>query len=121
MPENESYFEKLKSKADNFVHLVYSVTRKFPKEEIYGITSQLRRSSMSVALNIVEGFARARDRKNVHKNFLEIAYGSLQESDFLIEFSLKERYMTREDFDKLKPLSKEIGAMIWGIIRKLKT
>ena len=68
-------------------------------------------------LNYVEGYARNRDK--VHKNFLEISYGSLKESKYLLEFSLKEGYMPKEDFDKLSKLADEIGAMLWGILRKL--
>jgi len=54
----DNYFDKLKSKMDEYAHLVYEITGNFPKEEIYGITSQLRRASLSVILNYVEGFAR---------------------------------------------------------------
>ena len=54
----ETYHEKLKRQMDEYVHLVYRLTRKFPKEEVYGVTSQLRRASLSVILNYVEGYAR---------------------------------------------------------------
>ena len=111
------FHERLKAIIDEYVHQVYQTTRRFPKEELYGITSQLRRAVISIMLNYVEGYARNRDK--VHKNFLEISYGSLKESKYLLEFSLKEGYMPKEDFDKLSKLADEIGAMLWGILRKL--
>ena len=52
------FSDKLKRKMDEYVHLVYKLTRKFPKEELYGTTSQLRRAALSVILNYIEGFAR---------------------------------------------------------------
>ncbi|OGN28326.1 MAG: hypothetical protein A2941_02205 [Candidatus Yanofskybacteria bacterium RIFCSPLOWO2_01_FULL_49_17] len=56
-----NFHENLRSKIDEFVHLVYSFTKKFPREEVYGITSQLRRAAISIALNYVEGYARTRN------------------------------------------------------------
>ena len=116
--KQETYHEKLKKMMDEYVHLVYSLTKNFPKEELYGVTSQLRRSALSVVLNYIEGYARARDK--VHRNFLEISYGSLKESKYLLHFSLVERYLSKSDYDKTIKLAEEIGAMLWGIIRKLK-
>ncbi|PJB19449.1 four helix bundle protein, partial [Candidatus Falkowbacteria bacterium CG_4_9_14_3_um_filter_36_9] len=58
------------------------ITRSFPKDELYGITSQLRRAALSVILNYIEGYARKRDK--VYKNFLEISYGSLKEAKYLL-------------------------------------
>lgn len=113
--KTEEYHKKLKSIMDEYVHLVYRYTRKFPREELYGVTSQLRRSSLSVVLNYIEGFARIRHR--VNKNFLEISYGSLQESKYLIEFSYEEGYLNKLEHDKLSKLGEEIGAMLWGILR----
>ena len=68
----ETYHEKLKNKMDEYVHVVYKLTRKFPKEEIYGVTSQLRRAALSVILNYIEGYARGKNK--AHKNFLEISF-----------------------------------------------
>ena len=113
----ETYHEKLKKKMDQYVHLVYTLTRKFPKDELYGVTSQIRRASLSVILNYIEGYARGRDK--VHKNFLEISYGSLKESKYLLHFSMIEEYLTKEEYKKAIKLSDEIGAMLWGIIKKL--
>lgn len=115
--EQNTFRQQLKEKIDKYAHLIYQATRKFPKEELYGTISQLRRSALSVMLNYVEGYARARDK--VHKNFLEISYGSLQESKYLLDFSHKEKYLPENDYALLFKLAEEIGAMLWGILRKL--
>lgn len=114
----ETYHEKLKREMDEYVHLVYALTRKFPKDELYGVISQLRRAALSVVLNYVEGYARSREK--IHKNFLEISYGSLKESKYLLHFSLVENYISKEDYKKAVNLAEDIGAMLWGVIRKLK-
>lgn len=113
----ETYHDKLKQKMDEFVHTVYQITRNFPKEELYGSISQLRRAALSVILNYVEGYARQREK--VNKNFLEISYGSLKECKYLLHFSLVEKYVSKADYDKVLSLAEEIGAMLWGILRKL--
>lgn len=115
--EHETFHQKLKKTMDEFVHLVYSLTRSFPKEELYGVTSQLRRAAMSVILNYIEGYARGREK--VHKNFLEISYGSLKECKYLLYFSFEENFLKGNDYKKVSGLSEEIGAMLWGIISKL--
>ena len=63
--------------ADEVVILIYRATREFPKEEIYGLTSQMRRAAVSVPSNIVEGCAR--ESQTEYLRFLEIAFGSLRE------------------------------------------
>jgi len=103
---------------DEYVHSVYKLTRKFPKDEVYGVTSQLRRAALSVILNYIEGYARGKDK--VHKNFLEISYGSLKESKYLLHFSLVEEYIEKQEYEKAAKLAEEIGAMLWGITSKLK-
>ncbi len=106
----QKFHDVLKIKMDEFVHLVYKVSKDFPKDELYGVTSQLRRSSLSVILNYIEGYARARSR--VYKNFLEISYGSLKESKYLLHFSLTEGYLVESDYKKAIILAEEIGKML---------
>ena len=115
--ELETFHEILKKKMDEYAHLAYKLTKTFPRDEIYGITSQLRRVALSVILNYIEGYARGRDK--VHKNFLEISYGSLKESKYLLYFSYGENYITRDDYEKALQLSEDIGAMLWGVLRKI--
>jgi len=114
----EKFHDKLKIKIDEFVHLVYGASKGFPKEETYGVTSQMRRASLSVMLNYVEGFARIKPRVNI--NFLETSYGSLKETKYLLHFSLKENYLNETDYQKIIKLAEEIGAMLWKTIESLK-
>jgi len=109
---------KLKSKMDSYAHGVYEATKKFPRDEIFGVTSQIRRSSLSVILNYIEGFARKKTA--VKKNFWEISYGSLKESKYLLHFSLVEKYIPQDDYNKLTNLAEEIGAMLWTSIESIK-
>lgn len=108
----------LKEKADRYAYITYRVTKEFPKDEIYGLTSQLRRSALSVILNYIEGFARMGDKQ--YKNFLHIAYGSLKESQYLLHFANREHYLNEENYKQLTALGEEIGAMLWSTIRGLK-
>jgi len=114
----DNYFEKLKIKMDEYVHFVYKLTKGFPREEIYGVISQLRRAALSVILNYIEGFAR--QKKAVKSNFWEIAYGSLKESKYLLHFSLVENYLKEGDYKKAMELADEIGAMLWKCLQSLK-
>lgn len=116
--KQETYHNKLKTKMDKYVHLIYRLTRKFPKEELYGIISQLRRAALSVILNYIEGYARMKSK--VHKNFIEISYGSLKESKYLLHFSLTENYITEDDYKEAVQLADEIGAMLWGVLKNIK-
>ncbi|KKT26686.1 MAG: S23 ribosomal protein [Parcubacteria group bacterium GW2011_GWA2_43_9b] len=111
------FHDDLKLKMDKYAHLVYRLTRNFPREEIYGATSQLRRSALSVILNYIEGYARLKNK--VHKNFLEISYGSLKESKYLLHFSLMEKYLSQSDYDEAIISAEDIGRMLWGILRKI--
>ena len=112
------FHDELKLKMDEYAHLVYKLTKKFPREEIYGVTSQLRRAVLSVILNYIEGYAR--NKGKVYENFLEISYGSLKESKYLLHFSFGENYLEKADYEKTMKLAEDIGAMLWGVIRDLK-
>lgn len=113
----KTYHATLKEKITDFSHRAYRISRNFPREELYGITSQFRRAVISVALNYVEGYARIRDK--VHKNFIEISYGSLKEVMFLINFCHKENFMTEKEYTELNTLADEIGKMLWGMLRRM--
>lgn len=109
-----AYHEKLKLKMDAFVHEVYKITRNFPKEELYGVTSQLRRAALSIILNYVEGYARRRGQNcKTYKNFLSISYGSLKETNYLLHFSMIENFLDINEYKKIIKMGDEIGAMIY--------
>ncbi len=104
-------------KADDLAKLIYEETRKFPKEEIYGITSQLRRAALSVPVNIVEGTGR--QGKKELKQFVNIALGSLAETEYLVEFSVGLGYFDTETYNKIESLRKEVGCLLWGFYKSL--
>ena len=104
-------------KADELAHLVYKVTSAFPKSEIYGLTSQFRRASVSVVLNMIEGFARR--SKNDYRRFLEISYGSLKETKYLADFTFEEKLIDNSDYLHIMKLSEEIGKLLWAKILRL--
>ena len=115
----KQFHDKLKEKMDEFVHLIYKLTKNFPKEELYGATSQLRRAALSVILNYIEGYARK--KLLVKINFFEISYGSLKESKYLLEFAHKEEWIKNGTHNQALALVEEIGAMLWSTIRNLES
>jgi len=117
MEGKSDFHRKLKLLMDEYVNKSYDYTEKFPKSELFGLTSQLRRAALSVILNYIEGYARRRSK--VLLNFLETSYGSLKESKYLVYFSYKRKYLMEEEYKELIKLSEEIGAMLWGTINKL--
>jgi four helix bundle protein len=117
MEAKQTFHTILKGKIDEYCHLSYKISRKFPREELYGITSQFRRAVISVALNYIEGYARMRSK--VHKNFIEISYGSLKESLYLIEFTYKENFISEAEYLQVITLGEEISRMLWGMLQKM--
>jgi four helix bundle protein len=113
----EQFHDKLKRKMDEYVHLVYNITRDFPQSELYGATSQLRRAALSIILNYIEGYSRK--RRLVKINFFETSYGSLQESKYLLEFAQKEAWLKEDEYQHVLQLAEEIGAMLWRTIENL--
>ena len=96
---------------------VYVVTKKFPKEEMFGITSQMRRASLSIPLNIAEGAARTSTKEFVR--FLDIAIGSIAELDTLFIISIELNLLTKDEFDLLNSKLDIIGKLIYGLKKKL--
>lgn len=93
--------------------IVYKVTKNFPKEELFGITSQLRRAAVSISLNIAEGAGRK--SKNEFRHFISMAYGSLAETITLLKICLKRSYLSKDVFDSLYLNCEEIGKMLSGL------
>ncbi len=101
--------------ADKLAWEVYLLTDKFPRHEVYGLTSQLRRAVLSVVLNIVEGHSRI--SKKEFKRFLKISLGSLAEVDYLLRFSLKRKYITEKGFNVVYSLREDCGKVLWKLMK----
>lgn len=104
--------------ADEVALLVYGMTRDFPKEEIYGITSQLRRAAVSVPSNIVEGCARSTETE--YLRFLEIAFGSLRELHYQIGLSRRLGYSKGLVIESIEEKVVETEKVLNGLIRSLR-
>ncbi len=102
--------------AIELVDAIYSATAAFPADERFGLTSQLRRASVSVPANIAEGFARAGTRELLH--FLSIASGSLSELDTLIEVAKRQKLL--EKVDGLTERIDRVSALVLALAASLK-
>ena len=103
----------------DFTEKVYIATKNFPKDEIYGITSQLRRASLSISLNIAEGKGRYSNKE--FKQFLFIARGSLYETITIMKLCLKLNYITNEQYQDLIDDCQKIQSKISGLLNYLKS
>lgn len=101
--------------ADDLAVAVYQQTRSFPREELYGLTSQIRRSCSSVAANIAEGAAR--DSKKDYLHFLHIARGSLAETQYFVHLAHRLGYLTENDANALEEHSRHAFACLLGLIK----
>ena len=103
--------------ADEVAILIYKVTSDFPKNEIYGLTSQMRRAGVSVPSNIVEGCSR--ETQSEYLRFLEIAFSSLKELHYQFSIAIRLNYVKESDYNqcelKLIETGKVLGALIRGI------
>lgn len=99
---------------DNLVVKVYKVTRNFPKEELYGLTSQLRRAAVSAPTNIAEGASRQHKRDYLH--FLYISRGSMAETEYLLHLANRLGYLDNEEYEKLDKLEQEAAKTLYGLI-----
>jgi len=104
-------------KAMDLVQMVYETVRAFPKEEIYGLTSQLKRAAVSVPSNIAEGQGRKSTREFIHH--LSIAYGSLMEVETQILIAVRLGYLSREDAVPISEQTSEVGRLINGLSNAL--
>jgi four helix bundle protein len=112
---------KVWQKAHAVVFDIYRCTADFPKHELYGVVSQLRRAAISVPNNIAEGSGRGSDPE--FARFLLIANGSLSEVHYLLILSQDLQMMTQDNYDRLTMAIAEVGRMIqgcWQLSRNLK-
>lgn len=104
-------------KADELAMAIYRATKEFPKEELYGLTSQLRRAAVSVAVNLVEGTGRQGRREL--KQFANMSLGSLAEVDYLLGFSNRLGYLSDTDYKQLDGQRQYAGALLWKFYHSL--
>lgn len=113
-------FKELKvwQEAIEFVSSVYALTKLFPKEEMYGLTSQLNRASVSIAANIAEGAARNSNKEFVQ--FLSIATGSCAEVETLLIIAEKQKFLSAEDLDARIQKVTQIQNMLFRLQQSIK-
>ena len=112
-------FEKLDvwHRAVELADAVYSMTRKFPDDDRYGLTSQMRRASVSISSNIAEGSGRVSDRD--FGRFIELAYGSLMEVVSQSLIANRQNFLSIEDHNTLRHQSEELSRMLFGLRKKV--
>ncbi len=98
-----------------FISIIYKITSKFPKSEIYGLTQQLRRASVSINLNIAE--ANGYQSKEAQQRFYYIAKGSLYECIAIFEVCLDMQFINNETYEELKAMAERILARLNGLIK----
>lgn len=104
--------------SDRLARKVYQLSRGIPKEELYGITSQLRRAALSVPTNIVEGYSRRGDKELAH--FVNISLGSLGETTYLLHFARNLGYIPEAEYDSANVLISELGAKLWLFYQRVR-
>lgn len=106
-------------KSYEFVIEVYRLTKKFPSEERYGITNQLRRAAVSGSVNIVEGRAKPTDRDFL--KYLYIARASLWECQFFLKLSRDLEYLSFDEYEHLEDLRTQTDFLLFKFIEKIKS
>lgn len=96
---------------------VYRVTSRFPADERFGLTAQIRRAAVSIPSNIGEG--RRRKRQRVYVHYLDIALGSQGEVEVQLEIARRLGFLTQQDFEHLANRTAEIGKMLNGLIESM--
>ena len=97
---------------------VYRATQSWPRQEIYGLTSQARRAAVSVSANIAEGSAK-RGRREFGR-FLDVALGSLSELTCLLRLSLDLGFMSMDEWHAVETVRCETGRLLWGLYRRMR-
>ena len=106
-------------KSMDLVAAIYKITKTFPKDETYGLITQMRRCAVSIPSNISEGYGR--NSSSDYVCFLHIAMGSLYELQTQLEISLNLNYLEAKGFKKFFESSREVERMMSSMIRKIST
>ena len=97
----------------------YRLSRRFPREETYGLSSQIRRAAVSIPANIAEGNGRIHRRE--YANHVSVARGSLREVETLAEIARRLGYISEEELAKLRELLDHVGRMLTSLLKRLGT
>ena len=97
---------------------IYACTRTWPKDELFGLTAQVRRAAVSVAANIAEGQGRNGDREFI--NHLGIAHGSLCEVETLLEIAKRQAYLSEREYLVILDTSSRVASLIHGLKKSLR-
>lgn len=100
----------------NLVEIIYKATTAFPKDEKFGLTSQIRRSAVSIPSNIAEGSGR--NSKKSFRSFLEISNGSINELKTQLEIAERLGYISKKELETILGLSNEVQKMTYSLIKK---
>ncbi len=106
-------------KAHQLTLAVYQLTAGFPRDEVFGLTSQIRRASSSIPANIAEGCGREGDAE--FKRFLQIAMGSASELEYHLLLAHDLGYIDHENYSRLEQNVTEVKRMLTGFIQRLKS
>lgn len=112
-------YEELEAwkRADDLAYAVFEATKLWPKEERFGLTSQIRRAAFSVPVNIVEG--RAKRGKGEFRRFLDIAWGSLAEVEYTLRFARRIEIITEPTYLRLEALRDATARPLFGLLRSM--
>ena len=105
-------------KSKEFVSLIYTTTDLFPKSEEFGLKGQVRRASVSVVLNIVEGYRRRSTKEFIR--FIDIAQASLTEVEAILEISLNLKYLNEEKYIELENKRSELAFLLNSLVKSLR-
>ncbi|MBI2196137.1 four helix bundle protein [Candidatus Daviesbacteria bacterium] len=116
MRNNKGYRKLIAWQKGNLLaHLIYDVTAKFPRNELFGLTSQMRRAVLSVCANIAEGYSRSglKDRKH----FYQMAVASLTELEFFIDFASERKFINSFDYERILDVHTETARVLSGLLK----
>ena len=114
-------FRQLKvwEKSHQLALAVYKATKEFPKEELYGLTSQIRRSSMSIPTNIAEGCGGNTDKE--FARFLQIAMGSASETEYQLILARDLNFLPNDSYEQLHNEVEEVKRMLASLLKTIRT